>query len=178
LRCLEKDRQNRYANVAELAYALAEFAPRQAKNSVERVAKVIHAAGISSSSFQWPDGSVPPPASKQAKTHASWGSTSPGRSATRAPLFLVLGIGALAVGGAGVWIGARSHGAESTPTVITPAPKTTETSSTASTPAVTALRAPTEALSAPPASAAASSGTAGGPSPAEVGATAKANAPS
>jgi len=114
LRCLEKDRQNRFANIAELAVGLAEFAPRQAKNSVERVAKVIQAAGISSSHFQLPEGTVPPPASKQAKTHASWGSTSPGGSSTRAPLFVLLGIGALAVGGAGVWIGSRSHGASTT----------------------------------------------------------------
>jgi serine/threonine-protein kinase len=108
LRCLEKDRQNRYANVAELAVALAEFAPRQAKSSVERVAKVIQAAGISSANFRLPEGSVPPP-SKQAKTQASWGTTSPGGGSSRAPLFALLGVGALAVGGAGVWIGARSH---------------------------------------------------------------------
>ena len=109
LRCLEKDRRSRYANVAELAVALAEFAPRQAKNSVERVAKVIQAAGISSSNFQLPEGSVPPP-SKQAKTHATWGITSPGGGSSRAPLFVLLGLGALAVGGVGVWVGARSHG--------------------------------------------------------------------
>jgi len=109
LRCLEKDRQNRYANVAELAFALAEFAPRQAKNSVERVARVIQAAGISSSNFQLPEGSIPPP-SKEAKTHATWGITSPGGGSSRAPLFVLLGLGALAVGGIGVWVGGRSHG--------------------------------------------------------------------
>jgi serine/threonine-protein kinase len=123
LRCLEKDRQNRYANVAELAVALAEFAPRQAKNSVERVAKVIQAAGISSSNFQLPEGSVPPP-SKQAKTHATWGITSPGGGSSRAPLFVLLGLGVLAVGGIGVWVGARSHGTPeiaATPSTATPA---------------------------------------------------------
>ena len=180
LRCLEKDRQNRYANIAELAYALAEFAPRQAKNSVERVAKVIHAAGISSSSFQWPDGSVPPPASKQAKTHASWGSTSPGRSATRAPLFLFLGIGALAVGGAGVWIGARSHGTAQT--VLAPAliaPDTSRETPAITPPAMTVSPAPTAALSAAAAVAASAAsagftappvnpGRAPGPPPANV----------
>ena len=148
LRCLEKDRQNRYGNIAELAVALAEFAPRQAKSSVERVAKVIHAAGISSSNLQLPDGSVPPPASKQAKTHASWGSTTPTGSTSRAPLLALLGIGALVVGGAGVWIGARSHDA-ALPTVIAPAPTTIDTSRAAPAPA-TALPAPVTALSVSP----------------------------
>ena len=147
LRCLEKDRQNRYANVAELAVALAEFAPRQAKNSVERVAKVIQAAGISSGNFQLPEGTVPPPASKQAKTHASWGSTSPGGSSSRAPLFIALGIGVLAVGGAGVWIGARSHRETSPTSLALPAPTTAETSRAVST------AAPTSATAAAPASA-------------------------
>ena len=146
LRCLEKDRQNRYANVAELALALAEFAPRQAKNSVERVAKVIQAAGISSGNFQLPEGTIPPPASKQAKTHASWGSTSPGGASSRAPLFIALGIGALAVGGAGVWIGARSHGSASPSALVSPAPTTAETSRAAPTSA-TASPSPVTAMS-------------------------------
>jgi serine/threonine protein kinase len=161
--CLEKDRQNRYANIAELAIALAEFAPRQAKNSVERVTKVIQAAGISSSHFQLPEGSVPPPAARQAKTHASWGSTSPGRSATRAPLFVLLGIGALAVGGAGVWIGARSHGAA--PAVVAPVATGADPSREArvtNAPAVTATPPPASGLSAAPTAATApSAGTAG-----------------
>jgi serine/threonine-protein kinase len=125
LRCLEKDRQSRYGNIAELAVALAEFAPRQAGNSVERIARVIRAAGISSSTFQLPEGAIPFPPSKHIKTHASWGSTSPGRPATRAPLFVVLGIGVLAVGGAGVWIGARSRGTAAT--AETPPPAAVDT---------------------------------------------------
>jgi serine/threonine protein kinase len=119
-KCLEKDRQNRFANVAELAVALAEFAPRQAKSSVERVAKVIQAAGISSAHFQLPQGTVPPPASKQVKTHASWGSTTPGGSSSRAPMLVLLGIGVLAVGGAGIWIGSRSHAPASSTTQEAP----------------------------------------------------------
>jgi serine/threonine-protein kinase len=177
LRCLEKDRQNRYANVAELAVALAEFAPRQAKNSVERVAKVIQAAGISSSHFHLPEGSIPPPGSKQAKTHASWGSTTPGGATTRAPLFVVFGIAALAVGGIGVWIGARSHGAAQTE--VLPAPKTADTSRAApevATPSMTAVPSPVAPLSASAASA--SAGAVGVSAPADVGGTTKPNAPS
>jgi eukaryotic-like serine/threonine-protein kinase len=177
LRCLEKDRQNRYANVAELAVALADFAPRQAKSSVERVAKVIQAAGISSSNFQLPEGTIPPPGSKQAKTHASWGSTTPGGPPSRAPLFAFLGIGALAVGGAGVWIGARSQDAASPPAVIAPAPTIADSSRAAPAPG-TALPIPVTALSAatPPAAASASAG--GVPAPAEITAATKPHAPS
>jgi serine/threonine-protein kinase len=44
-RCLEKDRAKRYATVAELAEALKPFAPERAKPSVDRVSRVIKAAG-------------------------------------------------------------------------------------------------------------------------------------
>ncbi len=37
LRCLEKERAKRYANVAELARALADVAPERAKASIERI---------------------------------------------------------------------------------------------------------------------------------------------
>jgi serine/threonine-protein kinase len=47
-RCLEKNRANRYANVADLAVELAEFGPGHAKASAERVSRIIHAAGLSS----------------------------------------------------------------------------------------------------------------------------------
>jgi serine/threonine-protein kinase len=47
LKCLEKGRENRYRNVAELATALAPFAPARAAASVERIAGTIHAAGLS-----------------------------------------------------------------------------------------------------------------------------------
>ncbi len=48
-KCLEKDRQRRYRNVAELALALLPFAPRRAKASVDRITGIIHAGGLSSS---------------------------------------------------------------------------------------------------------------------------------
>ncbi|MBI5543326.1 MAG: protein kinase, partial [Deltaproteobacteria bacterium] len=41
LRCLEKDREKRFANAAELAVALGPFAPPQAAGYVERVAGVL-----------------------------------------------------------------------------------------------------------------------------------------
>ena len=46
-RCLEKDRNQRFSNVADFAHALAPFAPRRARLSIERVSRVVQAAGLS-----------------------------------------------------------------------------------------------------------------------------------
>jgi len=48
LRCLEKDREKRYHSVAEMVAALSPFAPARAQASVQRVSRVLAAAGISS----------------------------------------------------------------------------------------------------------------------------------
>jgi serine/threonine-protein kinase len=45
LKCLEKDRRLRYANVAELAMALLPFAPARSSASVERIVGIVGAAG-------------------------------------------------------------------------------------------------------------------------------------
>ena len=44
-RCLEKDPARRFASVAELAFALGEFAPPRARVSIERVARILQAHG-------------------------------------------------------------------------------------------------------------------------------------
>jgi serine/threonine-protein kinase len=49
-RCLEKDRNLRFSNVAEFANALSPYAPRRARLSIERVSRVVQAAGLSVSS--------------------------------------------------------------------------------------------------------------------------------
>jgi serine/threonine-protein kinase len=46
LRCLEKDRTRRYANVADLALALCPFAPRRARESAERISRTLKQAGL------------------------------------------------------------------------------------------------------------------------------------
>ncbi|HVR19424.1 MAG TPA: serine/threonine-protein kinase, partial [Polyangiaceae bacterium] len=43
--CLEKDRNQRYANIADFANSLAPFAPRRARLSIERVSRVLRASG-------------------------------------------------------------------------------------------------------------------------------------
>ncbi len=47
LRCLEKDRHERYRNVAELASALQLFGPERSGTSVRRVSEIIREAGLS-----------------------------------------------------------------------------------------------------------------------------------
>jgi len=46
-RCAEKDRDQRYANVAELAFALLPFAPRSSKAPVEKIAAIIKSSRLS-----------------------------------------------------------------------------------------------------------------------------------
>jgi eukaryotic-like serine/threonine-protein kinase len=80
LRCLEKDPTKRYGSVAELSLALGEFAPQRARVSIERVTKIVTAAGgpaavaatnaalsMSASSGQ-PNAAAQPPPGQPAKT--------------------------------------------------------------------------------------------------------------
>jgi serine/threonine-protein kinase len=82
-RCLEKDRGRRFANIAELAHALVEFAPKRARSSVERITRTIQAAGLSASALALPpssDRSEPAPAAPAGSgTDAPWGRTTAGR---------------------------------------------------------------------------------------------------
>jgi serine/threonine-protein kinase len=111
LRCLEKDRQKRYPNVAELALALFPFAPKRSKASVERISGIISAAGLSSSALALP------PSPQVRGTVASGGTappvaqTTPGVPgvASRAGVVVAIGLaGLLAVGGAGLFLARRS----------------------------------------------------------------------
>ena len=70
-KCLEKDRRQRYRNVAELALALLPFAPKRAKGSVERISGIIHAAGLSASAL------AVPPSPQTAGTQVSEGTLPP-----------------------------------------------------------------------------------------------------
>jgi eukaryotic-like serine/threonine-protein kinase len=105
MRCLEKDPDDRYATIADLALALAQFAPRRALLSVQRVVRVIQVAGFgtgheaappSSSAFvESPDGERTP-----AVSPAALGET--GREHRGGPRGLMLGafLVAAALGGA------------------------------------------------------------------------------
>ncbi len=58
VRCLEKSRENRYPNVAELAQALSEFGPGRGRASADRISRVIRHAGLSVSSTPPPSGEL------------------------------------------------------------------------------------------------------------------------
>jgi eukaryotic-like serine/threonine-protein kinase len=93
LRCLEKDRTRRFANVAELAAALAPFGSRAAARSAERVSRVLSAAGISSSQLSIPSSQGQ---ATESATNAAWGQTQSRRSNTA--IWVVLAL--LVLGGA------------------------------------------------------------------------------
>lgn len=83
LKCLEKDRNNRYANVAELAVALAPYAPKRARASVERISRVISNAGISTTAVSLPPSSDVGIDLKGTQTAGAWGQTSPPSNSRR-----------------------------------------------------------------------------------------------
>ncbi len=102
VRCLEKDRHNRYRNVAELALALIEFGPRRARASVERISGIIQASGLSPSALAMP--SSPPFDATAVSQGTAQGTVAPvGRTAvSRAPgsrksSFVAVSLGAVAV---------------------------------------------------------------------------------
>lgn len=115
LRCLEKDRNRRFATVAELAQALAPFAPQRALVSVERISGVMTgqypaassraaAPALSTSVPEQPTAYIGAVASAHTAgnaTQASWGQTQ--ASKQTAP-WLAVGLisGVVALGAAGV----------------------------------------------------------------------------
>jgi serine/threonine-protein kinase len=81
-KCMQKDPQDRYRNVAELALALLPFAPARAKASVERISGIIQAAGLSASALAVRPSPPSPDAQASAGTIQPLGRTtveSPGR---------------------------------------------------------------------------------------------------
>jgi eukaryotic-like serine/threonine-protein kinase len=80
-KCLEKEREQRYVNIAEFAAALGPFAPSRARVSVDRIRGIVQGAGMSVSALAAPpsSGSLTPPAAP-GQTGVAWGQTSAGRS--------------------------------------------------------------------------------------------------
>ena len=107
LRCLEKDRERRYANIAAFAHALVDFGPKRARSSVERIARTIQAAGLAGSALDLPAPSDPtrPAAqgvSASAGTAAPWGRTTTAKpKKSRAVLVVGLTVLVAALGAVG-----------------------------------------------------------------------------
>ena len=104
LRCLEKNRERRFGNVAELAFALAPFGQPAARRSAERIARVLGAAGFASS----------PHAVASALSQAGSGTnsnfdTSSVAKKSRTPLVLALCLLSLALAGAVLFAVRKNH---------------------------------------------------------------------
>lgn len=95
-KCMEKDRTKRYASIGELAVALAPFAPKRARASVERISRIMQAAGLSASALDLPPSSEarrPVPS----ETQAAWGQTkAPARWSAGKSAGVTLGLAAAA----------------------------------------------------------------------------------
>jgi serine/threonine-protein kinase len=76
LRCLEKNRDRRFANVGELAAALVEFGPPRARHSLDVISGIARASGAAGA-LASPSPSVEPPIEvrRSGATAASWGQT-------------------------------------------------------------------------------------------------------
>jgi len=127
LRCLRKKPEDRYPTVAELAADLLPYAPKVGRLSVERITRVISAAGLTAS-VSFPSSMPPPPASISSAatlaagiTQQAWGaSQTSNRSNTR--LFMVLGAATVLVGGAAALVFGLSSDPPTGPPVAGVAP--------------------------------------------------------
>jgi serine/threonine protein kinase len=115
-RCLDKDRTRRYTTVADFAHALAPFAPKRARLSIERVSRVIEGAGLGGSQPNLDD--AMPPSSRVGTTGAAWGATGEKRGSGKV-IGLVLAL--LLLGGAATAavLVLKPHGPAPAPTVTT-----------------------------------------------------------
>jgi eukaryotic-like serine/threonine-protein kinase len=139
LKCLEKDRDRRYANVSEFALALVDFGPPQARASAERIQRVLRHASLASSGTLMADGPVA--AGTQERTQrpvtvsSSWGRTGRGGHTARWGLGVALAAGlAIAAAIAHTKHSSDSDPARTPPSVVDPLAAVPPRSSAASAP--------------------------------------------
>jgi eukaryotic-like serine/threonine-protein kinase len=151
LRCLEKNREQRFSNVAELAYALAPFGQHAAHRSAERISRVLGAAGFPSA----PPGPVAASSSLDAGTNANFGASSEAKK-SRAPLLAALCLVGLLLGGAVLFLTHKTPALESlaeppsaAPVVAAPPPSVPSPPATAPELAAPSASAVSPAVSAP-----------------------------
>ncbi|MES1188786.1 MAG: serine/threonine-protein kinase [Myxococcales bacterium] len=105
LRCLRKDRNQRYTDVAVLAADLAAFSPDAGPRSAARISRVLSSSGISSPALASSQASAVVAGSS---TGAAWGNTQASRG-NRAVWYGLVGVGAAAVLGVVLWKAASGH---------------------------------------------------------------------
>lgn len=145
LRCLEKVPARRFNNVAEFANSIAAFAPRWGRVSVERISRILTAAGqhqVAPSSETLPSNpplTAPAQTGKDAATQAAWDQSAPAPKRSRAPLIAaVLGVTAVALGGAALFGYSQFIASDATTPSAGPASQTTPVATADPPPAPTA----------------------------------------
>jgi eukaryotic-like serine/threonine-protein kinase len=166
LRCLRKDRNQRYANVAALAADLAHFSPDAGPRSAERISRVLSSSGVSSSLLS---SSNPATLSSGASTGSAWGNTQVSRG-SRAVWYGLAGVGAAIIIGVVAWKATSTHSGPTTDpsTVATPNKPPSEPATAAAAPPTAAAALPTSPV-APPADSATLVPSAAAAAPAVVG---------
>ena len=110
LKCLEKKPDSRFANVAELAFAIAPYGPPQAQASADRVARTLEAAGLASTGprLQRPSGGEP--ATAGSITALSSSAAAPIEPQGRGRMVPIVGaIVAIVAGGAAAFVVMTRH---------------------------------------------------------------------
>nr|UXE44481.1 serine/threonine-protein kinase PknD [uncultured bacterium] len=158
MRCLEKDRDKRLQNVADLAVLLGEFAPARASASVDRVLRTVKAAGLSEAPRPGPGVADARTGDDGPPTSPTWGRTEARSTQNRARIGFVLAASvALATLGT-VAVIRSSHRA------VDPIPSAGATGSSAATASQVEPAAPAELPPAPTERASAASTAAAAPS--------------
>ena len=180
LRCLEKDREKRYGNVARLAVALRDFASSRGKQSVDTIMRTMEASGqpaTSTAPAALPIEPAPPPGDG-VRTIEPFGKTQiPMQGGKGKTLAIALGVAGLVVVGIIALRVAQSSGTATGSTQPAASAALVAQLPAASAPGVHAAAAEPAASETPPATnAPAASALAAVPSPAATGAANVANA--
>lgn len=160
LRCLQKKPADRYPTVAGLAADLLPYAPRSGRVSVERITKVMNAAGLADATLTMPASEAPVAAMAQAGiTQQAWGaSQATKRSNTR---WLALGAAGVVIAGGALLAFGLLPKAEPQPEEVAPAGAATPI----------AVGEPSASIAEPPEARAAPSATPAPPASAEAAST-------
>ena len=158
-RCLEKSRERRFANVAELARALFPFAPLRARALVDRIQGIIESTGLSASALGLPEvsrgreGAATEETLVAPQTDAPWAkSRILGQRRARVVVSSIVAVGVL--GGIAATVAFRKHPVDvqpaSRPVAEQQPPALLGSDGGQASPAVAIESATTESLTAPP----------------------------